>query len=538
MAELEQTVPADAVRAQLARVLQSTQFDASARNRKFLSYVVEETLAGRGERIKGYSIATSVFGRDENFDPQLDSIVRIEAGRLRRALEHYYLTEGRGDHVRIEIPRGAYVPVFTVRQPELHPGTAGSAPSILVSGFEEEGDRSAFPTFTRGFIRVLVIALTRFTGLRVFSADAVRRQPADPEPQGSGNSPEVDYILTGGTSLGPDRFEVDVLLLDARTGRAVWAETFERHLQPAAIVELRNEVANLIARTLAQPYGVIQADGPRGAEGAPSEAFRSYASVLRFYNYLRTFDRTMLEEVRADLERTVALEPDYAEAFACLSLLYSSAYRFGHTTEETKLDTLDRAQALARRAVDLAPTSSWSHYALGLARWFAGDVEDGIAMLEKGRALNPNDTTILADLGQRYAMRGRWDKAVPLLEDSYARNPSQPGSYRIGLFLFHFMHGRYEEALAEARRVEAPSTVYGHIAVAAAAARLGRKEEAKAALEALVALDPGYGERVHSDLALRSLAPELVREVVDALVEAGLHVPGRPPVSAIRKAGG
>jgi adenylate cyclase len=527
MADLDQTVPAEAVRAQLGRVLQSTQFDASARNRKFLSYVVEETLAGRGERIKGYSIATSVFGRDESFDPQLDSIVRIEAGRLRRALEHYYLTEGRADHVRIEIPRGSYVPAFNARQPELRPDTAAGPPSILVTAFEEEGDQSAFPTFTRGFIRVLVIALTRFTGLRVFSADTVRRQ-------GTGRDLEVDYVLTGGTALGPDRFEVDVLLLDARTGRAVWAETFERHLQPAAIVDLRNEVANYVARTLAQPYGVIQADRARDAEGAPPEAFRSYASVLRFYSYLRTFDRTMLEEVRADLERTVALEPDYAEAYACLSLLYSNVYRFGHPITERKRDTLDRALALARRAVDLAPTSSWAHYALGLARWFAGDVEDGIAMLEKGRALNPNDTTILADLGQRYAMLGRWEKAVPLLEESYARNPSQPGSYRIGLFLFHFMHGRYGEALAEARGVDAPSTAYGHIAVAAAAIRLGRKKEAAAAIEALLALDPDYGEHVLSDLALRSLAPELVREVVDALVEAGLNVPARRKVTAIR----
>jgi adenylate cyclase len=57
------------------------------------------TLAGRGERIRGYSIATSVIGRDENFDPQIDPIRRIETGRLRRALEHYYLTEGRSDPV-------------------------------------------------------------------------------------------------------------------------------------------------------------------------------------------------------------------------------------------------------------------------------------------------------------------------------------------------------------------------------------------------------------------------------------------------------
>ena len=85
----------EAVREQLSRILGSCAFDASKRNRRFLEYAVEEALAGRADRIKAYNIATTVFGRDASFDPQLDSIVRIEAGRLRRSLERYYLTAGQ-----------------------------------------------------------------------------------------------------------------------------------------------------------------------------------------------------------------------------------------------------------------------------------------------------------------------------------------------------------------------------------------------------------------------------------------------------------
>src|SRR4051812_16132025 len=73
----------EVVRDELHRVLQSSQFDASERNRRFLSYVIEETLAGRADRIKAYNVATEVFGRDVNFDPQLDPVVRMEARRLR-----------------------------------------------------------------------------------------------------------------------------------------------------------------------------------------------------------------------------------------------------------------------------------------------------------------------------------------------------------------------------------------------------------------------------------------------------------------------
>ena len=149
-------------------MLASLHFDASERNRGFLRHVVEEALAGHADRIKAYTIATEVFGRDPKFDPQLDSIVRIEAGRLRRAIERYYLTDGRASRVRIEIPRGGYVPVFgTVPTALPHVAPVGS-PGVLVTAFEEEGDQSAFPSFTRGFTRSLVVALTRVSGLRVF----------------------------------------------------------------------------------------------------------------------------------------------------------------------------------------------------------------------------------------------------------------------------------------------------------------------------------------------------------------------------------
>jgi len=101
------------VLAQLDRIIASHAFETSDRNRRFLRYVVEETISGRGDRIKAYAIATSVFGRGDDFDPQADPIIRIEASRLRRAVDHYYLTAGQDDPVRIAIPKGTYIPQFT-----------------------------------------------------------------------------------------------------------------------------------------------------------------------------------------------------------------------------------------------------------------------------------------------------------------------------------------------------------------------------------------------------------------------------------------
>src|SRR5262245_44954438 len=79
---------------QLERIERSPEFIISDRGRRFLRFVVEETVAGRGDRIKAYSIGTQVFERSDTFDPQYDPVVRIEAGRIRRALERYYLVAG------------------------------------------------------------------------------------------------------------------------------------------------------------------------------------------------------------------------------------------------------------------------------------------------------------------------------------------------------------------------------------------------------------------------------------------------------------
>ncbi|EJC81053.1 putative integral membrane protein [Rhizobium leguminosarum bv. trifolii WSM2297] len=102
------------VRAQLDRILSSVEFQAPDRSRRFLAYIVDETLAGRETNLKAYAIAQAVFGRDASFDAQNDPVVRIEAGRIRRALERYYLVVGRDDPIQITIPKGRYVPSFIV----------------------------------------------------------------------------------------------------------------------------------------------------------------------------------------------------------------------------------------------------------------------------------------------------------------------------------------------------------------------------------------------------------------------------------------
>lgn len=114
------TIPEADIRAELERVLASKGFATAGRLSRLLRYVVDKTIAGEADQLKEYSVGVEVFDRDATYDTRLDSIVRVEAGRLRSRLDEYYSGEGAGSSIRISLPRGGYVAQFE-RRPESTP---------------------------------------------------------------------------------------------------------------------------------------------------------------------------------------------------------------------------------------------------------------------------------------------------------------------------------------------------------------------------------------------------------------------------------
>ena len=110
-------VPDAEVREQLRRIVESEVFRRSAQMERFLTQAVERKLLGHPEELKEYALGRDVFNRGDDYDPRTDSIVRVEAQRLRRKLREYYNTEGREDRVLMTLPPGSYVPVFEYQNP-------------------------------------------------------------------------------------------------------------------------------------------------------------------------------------------------------------------------------------------------------------------------------------------------------------------------------------------------------------------------------------------------------------------------------------
>ncbi|MDG4881596.1 tetratricopeptide repeat protein [Mesorhizobium sp. WSM4884] len=143
------TPAAPAVRETLERLLASETFGRSERARRLLRYLVEREQAGEGDRLKGVSIAMDVFGKDGDFDSATDAVVRVQAGRLRELLEHYFANEGIAEPVRIAIPRGGYVPSYelnAIRLPaEAKPADSGQAAPPSAEQFENRAPAGTSP---------------------------------------------------------------------------------------------------------------------------------------------------------------------------------------------------------------------------------------------------------------------------------------------------------------------------------------------------------------------------------------------------------
>lgn len=562
------------VRECLSTLMNHPAFDASERNRRFLNYVVEETLAGRAERIKAYTIALAAFDRSEDFDPLSDPIVRIEAGRLRRSLEHYYLTAGKADPIRIDIPKGHYYATFEFvdatpspearsaavdtsvsteptpspkqrkpvrwlaaavivlavagtlfylgisRDGALAPGMRG--PSVLVMPFDNVGQSPDRAYLSRGLTYEVIGNLTRFNDLLVYGPDT-SLWVGRPDDGDQGPDVRPDYVLSGTVQTDNQTIRVSAVLAETETKRYLWSATIERNLDTSSLMEIQDEIGTQVAAAVAQPYGVVFERKIRAIATKPADSLASYECVVRFRQYWRSYSDQDFGSVRACLERAIADDPSYAQAYSSLALLYVDTYRFGFGKSDVAFDPLERANELASKAIALEPRSSDGYLASSMALWFLQNVDDSIATARQGLQINPYNTDLLADLGLRLAQRGRWDEAMPLIKEAYARNPAAPNGYHIATFLHEYMTGNYPAALEAALKVKSPAVIYGAVARAMVYAQLGEMAKAQAEVAEILRLDPMYGAHVRDDIEKRNHAPEITDAIIAGLKKAGLQ---------------
>jgi TolB-like protein len=253
----------DEIGRQLERLLASDPFANAERVSRFLRYVVERTLAGEGDRLKEFVIGVDVFDRDDTYDPRIDSIVRVEAGRLRSKLDQYYSRATADDTVVIRIQRGGYVPEFEARQtvaeapPLQHPPkrvpanymravvglfstivagavlawAVGMSPraravplvTIAVPPLQHFSTETADQLLAARVTDGITSELARIGGVGVVSrTTALRAVTAGPTLRDVAKALGVDVVVEGSVISDDDGVHVDVRLVDTIVDRKTW----------------------------------------------------------------------------------------------------------------------------------------------------------------------------------------------------------------------------------------------------------------------------------------------------------------------------
>ncbi|CAN7199234.1 adenylate cyclase [Bosea sp. LjRoot9] len=564
------------MRAELDRLFASSEFNVPGRAKKFLRYIVEESLAGRAARIKAYTVGTKVFERDPGFDAQNDPVVRIEAGRLRRALERYYLIAGLTDSIVISIPKGGYVPFFELRAaqqvlplvPSLPPpdkvslqplprrmawlgaGVAMSAavfigialpsgsrdvpkptieapagPTLAVMPFVNLGDIPEAKIYAEGLTEEVMSQVARFKELSVLGRETSRNILPGADIAQIHRALGARYVLEGSVRAATHQLRVTGRLLDARTGAVLWSQSYDADLRVHDLLTIQKDVAQKVATAIAQPYGIIfQADGLRIGAKAPDN-LDAYACSLKFYGYRTALSAESHSAVRGCLEQATATNPGYATAWAMLSILYLDEDRFGFNPKPGSSTAIQRSTDAARRAIRLDPANIRALQALMMVLFFTQQPAEALEIGERAMALNPNDTELLAELGTRVGQVGAWARGTALLEQALARNPAHSDYYN-GVLAHHaYMQRDYRRAEALIRQVSLNKFPLYHFVAAIIYAQLEMKPQAAAAKGEFLRLIPKFFENWEHEVTKRNYRPDDAIHLAEGARKAGFPLP-------------
>ena len=476
------TNTAGKIREHLSAILTSEIFIRSERLSRFLRYVVERTLEGRGKEINEYSIGVEVYDRPTAFDPRIDSTVRVEAGRLRAKLRDYYEAEGRDNAIRIQLPKGSYSPSFREiasrsQKAEAKSDAAGreTLKSIAVLPFADLSPAHDQEYFGYGIAEELMFALSRLRQLLVASQTSVfALKETLQDVREICKRLDVEAALEGSVRKHESKLRVTAQLVDAASGYHLWSEVYDRELED--IFKIQEDISESVVSALSAGFLSLSKEKAAKAPTGSVEAYDAYLRGRYFWN--RQSEESLRMALR-EFDQAIAEDPGFARAHVGVSDCYrllefwgllspKEAYPKAKEATEKALE-LDGSLPEARAALavlmavydwnwaaaerqfhevfDALPGYPIAHQAYGMMCLAPqGRFEEMITQLKLARELDPLALWVNAQLGIAYYFKGQDDEAVAQLKKTLELDG---GFYAGHMFLggvYAHQH-RLEEAL-------------------------------------------------------------------------------------------
>lgn len=467
-----------AVRRVLQNIVQSKSFRQVDRLQRFLTYVVEETLAGRGDQLKEYPVGVDVFGKDPSFDPRMDPIVRVQARRLRMRLVTYYADEGQNDPVVIELPKGGYTPTFRSTEPTSAPKKTISAAlvsrnSVAVLPFEDDTPSHDVRHFCKGVLQEILQALSEVNGIVVKTG-------------GTGNPRETAaMVIEGSVRKNRDLLRITAHITDTLRACYVWTETLDR---PAGDdFSVQEEIARRVVAVLRSELidRSITAGKTLATNSVPAQNL-----FLQGRYHLEQRTEPGLQKAVEFFNRAIEEDPKMAVAYAGLADAYNLMAHYGVCSPA---DVWTKATSNAAQAVMLDDESSEAHTSLAHIKatqdWdWAGAEREFLRAI----SLNPQNATAHLWYGVScLASLGRLDEALIEVKLAEALDPVSSIVAR-NLALIHYYQRNLDLALEQADHTieQNPHFSAAYWTLGLIQEQRGELDEAAAALKRAIELSP------------------------------------------------
>jgi len=538
--ELPQACDADirpVVEAELQRIKKHSLFKDTTRMKRFLEYVVTESLEGRESRLKGYAIGLEVFDRPDDFDPQADTIVRVQAGQLRRRLDLYYSGDGKNSPVRIVIPKGRYSPVFEIRR-NVETGEVQNAkatvafiekqnrPGVVVLTFQNLVEEQSTNYFAEGITAEIVNALVQFRYIRVVArtASVLSDNVASSKLSTIAEKYNVQFALTGNIRRSGNLIRVSVNLISVETGEHLYSKIFDREYTTENLFDIQEEIASYVAANIAAPYGAINRYNRRVNSGRQS-SLTAYESFLKYYemDISPTSERAM--EILEELDSIIDKTPRFSSAWAVKSLLNSFLVTLSIPTNGGS-NRLETALNAAIRACAIDPENGLAYRALFQAYYHSGQLEDADNMAAKAISFNPNDYNMLAYYGMCEAFQGRQERAASFQNAAMELVGSPPPWFYMASMISAFQNKDFDKITKVFTGLDMSVPAGVQFLVLSSLGHMGEAEKAKPFLKDVLSFNPHYGRDALETFGFWHPQQDIYDLAISGWRKAGLDIPG------------
>lgn len=528
--EPTQTIEKEEIQLQLKRILDSSEFHATHGQRAFLRFVVAEKLAGRADEIKGYTVATQVFGRKTDFDPNLDPIVSIQANKLRRALERYYLVAGQRDPIQIDIPKGSYVPFFRqlaatepddgIRSTKVIGSTSdGCWPILVVRPFQNLTNDAELDYMAIGLATELAMEVTRHQEIRVLM---VGRGSSEEQV----SNMEARFALDGSIRKDDSGIKVTVQLIDLANHLQIWCDHKHFKLDAGRMIQFQEAVARIATAKICSECGIIARAVGRESKDTPTTQLKTYQAILRYHDFSANFTQNTFERALEALQLAIDIEPQRGLAWAMLARLYGNNY---------SLELFDRfmpledAVAFAKKGARLEPESQLVRLILAYILMLENNLEEGIAEVDRAILLNPHALLHMENCGYLLTLLGDWQRGTALIHQAIGQNPFYNVIVHHALWVDWVRRREYQKAYMETLNFRTPTLFWEPLMKAASFGLMGRIDEGRQAAKDLLKLKPDFSSRGLALIRHYIKFDEIVDLIVKGLqnVEIGLNMKGR-----------